>query len=269
MPENFSERYRSLISQVEVVDQSSQWEADELHHSRPRFERLYHALHHYMDDKRDVIVDLGCGNGKFLYLSSNAGFNRLIGVDYFASKEESYLSDIEHAEIINADFNEPGFLEDFDSDFADCVVSTETFEHLLNYPLGYLQEAWRILRPGGLLLFSVPNPANLQNAVRLLLGKSYQWGIVEFAKTPKLDEQGHIEPMWNIHFMEYAPSDMEEIFNELPNAQVVDKQFAGANASPYDQWAKRILKDVLRITGLRDRRLFARRQLWILRKKKV
>jgi len=267
MSDSFEQRYNRLLNKLEVTDTPSQWEAEELHHSRPRFEKLYHGLHRHMDEKRNVIVDLGCGNGKFLYLCTNAGFDRLVGVDYFGSKEDSYLSEFQNATILQADFNKPEFLSDFEDESVDCVVSTETFEHLLNHPLGYLREGWRILRPEGLFLFSVPNPANIQNAIRLLLGNSYQWGIVEFAKALKLNEDGDIEPMWNIHFMEYAPTDMEEIFSELPGVHVAEKGFAGANSSTYDSDYKKLPKDVLRMTGLRDKRLFAKTQYWILKKR--
>lgn len=54
----------------------------------------------------------------------------------------------------------------------DAVLLTEVFEHLREYPITSLHEAWRILKPGGCLYLTTPNAAYLRNRVQLLLGKS-------------------------------------------------------------------------------------------------
>ena len=51
----------------------------------------------------------------------------------------------------------------------DVVVLGEVFEHILNHPAGLLQAVFRILRPGGTVILTTPNPSTLINAVRLLV----------------------------------------------------------------------------------------------------
>lgn len=52
----------------------------------------------------------------------------------------------------------------------DVVVCNQVFEHLKNI-FTPLSEAWRVLRPGGHLILSVPNVAALHNGLLVLLGR--------------------------------------------------------------------------------------------------
>ena len=47
----------------------------------------------------------------------------------------------------------------------DGVIFTEVFEHLRDYPVRALEEAARVLRPGGFLFFTTPNAGYLVNRV--------------------------------------------------------------------------------------------------------
>jgi SAM-dependent methyltransferase len=59
-----------------------------------------------------------------------------------------------------------------DDESFDAVVCTEVYEHLRDYPVTCLQEAYRVLRPGGRLYFTTPNAAYLKNRLRLLKGEN-------------------------------------------------------------------------------------------------
>lgn len=59
-----------------------------------------------------------------------------------------------------------------DDDAFDVVLMTEVYEHLREYPIRSLQEARRILRPGGRLYFTTPNAAYVRNRWELLRGHS-------------------------------------------------------------------------------------------------
>lgn len=54
----------------------------------------------------------------------------------------------------------------------DGVLMTEVYEHLRDYPIKSLGEAFRILKPGGRLYFTTPNAAYVRNRVQLVLGRS-------------------------------------------------------------------------------------------------
>ncbi|MBA2517593.1 MAG: class I SAM-dependent methyltransferase [Solirubrobacterales bacterium] len=83
----------------------------------------------------------------------------------------------------------------------DAVVMTEVFEHMRDYPVRSLEEAHRILKPGGYLFFTTPNAAYVRNRLQLLMGKNTasslpDWiGGVPFAR----------------HAREYTFSEAEEL----------------------------------------------------------
>ncbi len=108
------------------------------------YDRTDDFLLRHTDCYGGVIYDLGCGEAPyrdfFLRYCS-----RYIGVDWGNSQHSS-------APDVIADLNAP--LPVLDNS-ADVVVSISVLEHLHN-PALMLQEAFRILKPGGHLLLQVP-----------------------------------------------------------------------------------------------------------------
>ncbi len=217
---------------------------------RHRHLKMLRSIETYLDGPRRTIADIGCHNGFFLRLASNSGFERLIGVDYFQSAPaQSYMTGVDGFEFVRANFNEDEFLSKLGDGEADCVVSTEVLEHIYHHPMGYLQECWRVLRPGGLLLLSTPNPCTFINAWRLATGRAVSWGGVMFAKTPKINDSGEPLAVWDIHFREYAPSELATIVGELPGVRVMEKGFIGTAVDPSFSFAKRVGISLQRALG--------------------
>jgi SAM-dependent methyltransferase len=200
-----------------------------------------------------------------LYLSTHLGFEHLTGVDKFTHKESSYISNVKESNFYEADFNRFPMVPFIDDNTFDVVISSQTFEHLLNHPMGYLNEAWRILRYGGLLVFDVPNPCTLMKAVQVLQGNTISWGTREFARTAKL-ENGHIQPAWDVHYMEYSPSDIKSLLDDLKGSKVMHHKTVGTRPSDADSFLNRAIRWSLSKTGLMDQRLLGNVQCWAIRK---
>src|SRR5271170_1852670 len=140
------------------------WSRGSLQTFRPRHLKMYEAIETHLEGRRDSIADIGCHNGFFLRLASELGFQRFVAVDYFPlPADRSFLADLAGVEFLKANFNQDNFLEALADESLDVVVSTEVFEHIYHHPLGYLRECWRVLRSGGLLLLSTPNPSTFAN----------------------------------------------------------------------------------------------------------
>jgi SAM-dependent methyltransferase len=99
--------------------------------------------------KGRIILDLGCGRGEFLRGFIRCGINGY-GVD--SSKEAKSICP--EAEILQSDLgNEPLPYEDNSLDY---VFSKSVLEHFY-YPEELVQEIFRILKPGGLVITMVPD----------------------------------------------------------------------------------------------------------------
>jgi len=119
----------------------------------------------YLDDLREAgagtreapVLDLGCGRGEWLELLRDTQMHAR-GVDLNRLFVESCRGrgfDVEHADVLLALRRLP-----------ECSVGAITSMHLVEHlpfetVIALLDEAKRVLRPGGLLLLETPNPENL------------------------------------------------------------------------------------------------------------
>jgi len=96
------------------------------------------------------LLDIGCGEGFFLFNASKAGF-RVKGVELsqdavlYAKRE--FVLDVEATAFTERQFPEDHF---------DVVTLWQVLEHV-PHPLVFLKEAYRVLRPGGVLVTSTPD----------------------------------------------------------------------------------------------------------------
>ena len=109
------------------------------------------------------VLDLGCRSGAFTrhFLDGNEVVG--LDVDRIALDKAAELG----IEPVVANVEEP---LPFDDASFDAVVAGELFEHL-RFPEGVVGEVKRVLRPGGVLVGSVPNAFRVQSRLRFLRGR--------------------------------------------------------------------------------------------------
>jgi SAM-dependent methyltransferase len=109
------------------------------------------------------VLDLGCRSGALTRHLLEG--NRVVGVDVddHALAKAAALG----IEPVQANVEEPLPFED--ASF-DAVVAGELLEHL-RFPDALVAEIRRVLRPGGVLVGSVPNAFRLQSRLRFLRGR--------------------------------------------------------------------------------------------------
>jgi SAM-dependent methyltransferase len=108
------------------------------------------------------VLDLGCRSGALTrhFLDGNDVVG--LDVDPSALQKAAELG----IETVQANAEEP---LPFEAESFDVVVAGELFEHL-RFPDALVVEIRRVLRPGGVLVGSVPNAFRLQSRLRFLVG---------------------------------------------------------------------------------------------------
>lgn len=82
--------------------------------------------------------------------------------------------------------------------YFDCVACFEGLEHIENYHF-VLREFYRVLKPGGLMMITTPNPLNIKSRIRFLCIGSF-YGFPHLMPTPREGEHLHITPI-NLSFL--------------------------------------------------------------------
>jgi ubiquinone/menaquinone biosynthesis C-methylase UbiE len=110
--------------------------------------------------KGSRILDLGCGHGRITeLLVEKVPLLDIVGVDMTRALLDSFMvksgSNESKIELMCADIAKLPL----DDDGFDAVVSSRVFQYLPDPLLG-VREALRVLKPGGLLVISIPNKLN-------------------------------------------------------------------------------------------------------------
>lgn len=104
----------------------------------------------------EAIIDLGCGTGYYLYLLSNLPLNlKLTGFDNDKKALEEARLLLFNNESINFIMGDMHKMPFKDKSF-DKIVMSEVLEHVENDEQA-LKEVYRILKPNGILVISVPS----------------------------------------------------------------------------------------------------------------
>jgi SAM-dependent methyltransferase len=111
------------------------------------------------------VIDLGCSDGKFsVKVKEKIGCSEMWGIDIC----DVSLENAEKRGIIvkKADLNNTLPLE---AESFDVLVSNQVIEHLF-YPVKFMREVYRILKPNGYAVISTENLSSWDNIVALLCG---------------------------------------------------------------------------------------------------
>ncbi|MBE0645280.1 MAG: class I SAM-dependent methyltransferase [Bacteroidetes bacterium] len=134
-------------------------------------EPRFGAFLHQVVGSGHLVLDIGCGTGRYTVHSKRAG-NTVIGSELVFSAARGARR--RGLDVIVAD-SETGFpFADATFDRAQCI---EVIEHLMD-PVSTLQEINRVLKPGGELFISTPNAAWWAHRTLMLCG------ITSFGHSP-------------------------------------------------------------------------------------
>lgn len=117
-------------------------------------DRALNIFKEYCRDRSSAVLDVGSGNDHFLHQLKAEGFRELHGVDFNPPPDSpiSKKSNICYEPLL------------FANDYFGAVTAWELMEHLEN-PYIVIREIGRVLKPGGLFIFSMPNIFHWSNKI--------------------------------------------------------------------------------------------------------
>jgi ubiquinone/menaquinone biosynthesis C-methylase UbiE len=134
-------------------------------------------------------LDLGSGKGELLSQVAT----RFPALQSFACDCTDTLMKRANQKVEVADLNHESL--PFGSDEFNLVTCSETLEHLENY-WRVLREVFRVLRPGGVAVFTTPNILNLRSRFRFFSSGFYNlFGPVMPDEKDVFSPRGHITPV--------------------------------------------------------------------------
>ncbi len=95
------------------------------------------------------ILDVGCGNGTFLWNVENRTSSKGYGLDLSRSRARTAAATVPSGRIVNAD----GARAPFPSGSFDMIACFQVIEHIVDRQ-GFLAGLYEMLKPGGMLVIS-------------------------------------------------------------------------------------------------------------------
>jgi 2-polyprenyl-3-methyl-5-hydroxy-6-metoxy-1,4-benzoquinol methylase len=163
--------------------------------------------------EKTLVVDMGCGNGTFISLFRDRGWE-LYGSDFSPTAIEIAKQHFPGIGFSLADAQSlSGELTSKLGTF-DVVISTEVIEHVYN-PRGFLQTCNSLLKPGGTLVLTTPYHGYLKNLM--------------LAVTGKLD--GHFTVLWDHgHIKFWSVKTISAVLKEMGFGEI---EITGGGRIPY------------------------------------
>jgi len=199
-------------------------------------------------------MEVGCASGFVAYLFRLLGFE-VSAIDAYEDEKRDELFRKGGVAYQATNLNAVDPLSEFPQESFDLILLGEVFEHILNQPAGLLRSIFRLLRPGGLLILTTPNPSTLANAIRVLRDGYVLWGTAEFLNETKLDG-GRIIDLGDIHYREYPARIVRDLLTEV-GYHVDGVRYVRTGNAPTHSLHKRLIKSLLQRSGLASLRAFS------------
>ena len=126
--------------------------SDQIPSDNPLHQRLFKAYVAAQDYVSGNVLEVGCGEGRGVSILIDKA-QHFTAIDKIEAALQILRGRFPKGEFIS--MNIPPFGE-LTSDTYDVVVSFQVIEHIQNDSL-FLQEIWRVLKPGGIALITTPN----------------------------------------------------------------------------------------------------------------
>lgn len=221
------------------------------------------VMNHFPPGPSVHLFDVGCFNGYISLLFRRLGY-KVTGTDAYQPVERQSLFDKAGIEFIPANLNDLQPFARLSSESFDVVIIAQVIEHILNHPLGLVCELARVMRSGGMMILTTPNPATFMGALRVLRGVSLMWGSLDFIDQPKIKDH-QIITKGDIHYHEYTYAELCHLVTRA-GLSIEHSRYLGLGITRSQSGIKRLIKHNSVMRKLMSKRLFASNHYFLVRK---
>lgn len=201
VPSNLIDGLQSVdqLMQTLSVELGSIVESDYFKCSRARF---FHILRLALKilPRGSHLLDIGHAPGYLAEALHLSGYS-VSGINLSEEWNSTYPdpSYLDRFNVLASDIEKNGL--PYHDQVFDGIVFTEVLEHIaIKHPEDILPEFKRVLKPGGVILFSTPNVCNLSNILALASGENVFWPTsIFYGSTDR-------------HNREWTPSEVKQLF---------------------------------------------------------
>lgn len=145
-------------------------------------------------NKNEKVLDIGCSSGNFGRELIDKKGCTVDGIDVNKADVQKAKRQLRHAYVLNIEHDSLAVLKDR----YDAILMMDVIEHLVE-PAAALEKVAKLLKPGGRLIFSVPNMAHVSVRLDLLLGNlDYrQVGLLDSTHLHFYTEKGLRDVLYN------------------------------------------------------------------------
>ena len=174
---------------MQAIDKSQTNEWGE-HAAAPNtHNRVWQLLNQYLPQAQGLkVLDVPCGAGLFAAKLQTLGMD-VTGMDI--AHVEPFRFDVSRRVLANANEGLP-----FEATRFDALVAIEGIEHLEN-PSLFLRECARVLKPGGLMFLTTPNPDSFRSRRYVMFRGHHRYF---HAVNDLVKDSGHLLPIDMIFF---------------------------------------------------------------------
>lgn len=209
------------------------------------------------------VLDVGCFNGYISFLFKHLGYH-VTGTDVCELEDRQAIFAKAGIEFEFSNLNDAEPFKLLAAERFDIVIIAQVIEHILNHPLGLIRGLADIMRPGGLMILTTPNPATIMSAIRVLRGRSLLWGTDDFIDQPKFDRD-QIISKGEIHYREYTSAELRHML-EGAGLRVELSRYLALGDSRTQSRLKKMVKHNSLARKLTSRRLLASNHYFLARK---
>ena len=180
------------------------------------------------DEKKDSILDVGCGAGFYFQHFKKLGFEKVCGLEYDTinlEKAYSLNEDVPNLQLKQGDIRR--LPEPFAKEQFDVVVCLGLVEHFV-YPIDNIKKLLKTTRKNGVLLIEMPNFRNMFYYYKSLKRKDEMpfhlwWGVKEWNRVLSRVHGATLEKVQTGHLWSratYLPRILRKIHPKLVDLEI-------------------------------------------------